>query len=137
MNTIKTTVKIAGFLLVVLLALGCGGTKQGPMSSLNPHAVASGRSGNPASSKFLYLVKSIEETVQGLAVDAATGALTGTSASVPIDHSLIYATAALEGKFINVANARSEAIESSGYRIDGLRGELMAMAPVECLARRR
>jgi len=35
LNTIKTTVKIAGFLLVVLLALGCGGSMPGSSSSSN------------------------------------------------------------------------------------------------------
>src|SRR6201996_2124319 len=45
LNKIKTTVKIAGFLLVVLLALGCGGSMPGSSSSLNPHAVATRNGG--------------------------------------------------------------------------------------------
>src|SRR6202012_5938062 len=45
LNKIKTTVKIAGFLLVVLLALGCGGSMPSSRSSLNPHAVATRNAG--------------------------------------------------------------------------------------------
>jgi hypothetical protein len=70
LNTIKTTVKIAGFLLVVLLALGCGGSMQGPNPSVT-----------------------------------------------------------LEGKFLYVANAGTEAAGVSAYRIDGLRCSLMPTAP--------
>ena len=75
MDTIKTTVKIAGFLLVVLLALGSGGSMQRPSSSATP-----------------------------------------------------------EGKFLYVANAGTEAACVSAYRIDGLRGSLMPMAPAEFAA---
>ena len=84
-NKIKTTAKIAGFLLVVLLALGCGGRTPGSSSGLNPPTLSSSPSASHATSKFLYVVNSIEKTVQGFAIDAATGALSAAGTAAAAD----------------------------------------------------
>ena len=86
---------------------------------------------NHASSKFLYVVNSIEETVQGFAIDSSTGSLTAAGAAVATDDAPIYAAATPDGKFLYVANAGTEAVGVSGYRIDGLRGSLMPTTPAE------
>jgi DNA-binding beta-propeller fold protein YncE len=131
LNTIKATAKIAGFLLVVLLALGCGGPMQGPVANSNPPTAPPAPSASHASSKFLYVVNSIEKTVEGFAIDGATGALTAVGPAVAADDAPIYAAATPDGKFLYVANAGTKAIGVSAYRIDGLRGSLMATAPAE------
>jgi len=131
LNTIKATVKIAGFLLVVLLALGCGGPMQGPVASSTPPTTPPTSPANRASSKFLYVVNSIEKTVQGFAIDAATGTLASTGPALAADDAPIYAASTPDGKFLYVANAGSKAIGVSAYRIDGLRGSLMPTTPAE------
>jgi 6-phosphogluconolactonase (cycloisomerase 2 family) len=130
LNTIKATAKIAGFLLVVLLALGCGGPMQAPSANSNPPTTQPAPTANHASSKFLYVVNSIEKTVQGFAIDAATGALNAVGPAVAADDAPIYAAATPDGKFLYVANAGTDAIGVSGYRVDGLRGSLMPTVPV-------
>lgn len=131
LNTIKSTVKIAGFLLVVLLALGCGGPMRSPSAHANHPMPQPRPKSNHASSKFLYMVSSIEKMMQGFAIDAATGALNAGGPAVAADHVPIYAAATPDGKFLYVASAGTEASGVSAYRIDGLRGSLMPTAPAE------
>lgn len=104
---------------------------RGPVASSNPPAVPPKQSANRASSEFLYMVNSVEKTVQGFAIDAATGALTAVCTAVAADDAPIYVATTPDGKFLYVENAGTDAIGVSAYRIDGLRGSLMPTAPSE------
>jgi len=83
----------------------------------------------PASSRFLYVVNSIQGSVSGFSIDARSGALTSVGAAVPADDSPIYAAATPDGKFLYVANANSGANGVSGYRIDPMSGVLTPTSP--------
>ena len=121
--------EVAALLISVFWFVGCGGSMQGPSSSSNPPNMSSNPPANRASSKFLYVVNSIEETFQGFAIDAATGALTEVGAAAATDDAPIYAAATPDGKFLYVANVGTKATGVSAYRIDGIRGSLMPSAP--------
>lgn len=118
----------AALLTCLFWFVGCGGSMpstvsgsaQGPVTTMSR-----------ATSRFLYVVNSIEETVQGFAIDAATGGLTAVGLAVATDDAPIYAAATPDGKFLYVANAGTKAIGVSGYRINGTTGELTATVPAE------
>ena len=92
----KVCLVIAGLSIVVLGLSGCGAYS----TTANPRPTPS-----HASSKFLYVVNSIEATVQGFSIDAATGELTPAGTAVPADQAPIYAAATGDGRYLYVANA--------------------------------
>ena len=116
--------EVAALLISVFWFVGCSGRVTGA-SSNRPTVL----SANHASSKFLHVVNSMEERVRGFAIDAAMRALTAVGSAAASDDAPVYAAATLDGKFLYVANAGTKATRVSGYRIDGLRGELTPMVP--------
>ena len=118
--------EVAALLISVFWFVGCSGRVTGARSCSNrPIAL----SANHSSSKFLHVVNSMEERVRGFAIDAAMRALTAVGSAAASDDAPVYAAATLDGKFLYVANAGTKATRVSGYRIDGLRGELTPMVP--------
>jgi len=126
----KVWLHAAGPLTLALILSGCGGSSvhMTPNPTPDPSPTP-----NPAhaSAKFLYVVNSIEATVQGFSIDGSTGRLSSNGPAVPADDAPLYAASTPNGKFLYVANAGTDAIGVSGYRIDPISGVLTPTAPAE------
>lgn len=111
-----------GLFGVALGFSGCGGSAVRMMPGTTvPHA----------SSKFLYVVNSIEASVHGFSIDGSTGRLSSVGPAVAADDAPLYAAATPDGKFLYVANAGTDAIGVSGYRIEPSTGVLTPTDPAE------
>jgi 6-phosphogluconolactonase len=118
----KVWLRAAGPLTLALVLSGCGGSSMQVVTPPpTPHA----------SAKFLYVVNSIEATVQGFSINAATGALTPAGSAVPADEAPLYAAATPNGKFLYVGNAGTNALGVSGYLIDATSGALTPTSPAQ------
>jgi DNA-binding beta-propeller fold protein YncE len=122
----KVWLRAAGPPTLALVFSGCGGSaiQVTPNPSPDPSPAH-------ASAKFLYVVNAIESSVQGFAINGATGALIPSGPAVPADDAPLYAAATSDGKFLYVANAGSRAIGVSGYRVEGASGALSPTSPAE------
>jgi len=120
----KVWLRVAGPLTVALVLSGCSGS----ILQVNPNPDPSPAH---ASAKFLYVVNSIEATVKSFSINGSTGALTSLGPVVPAGDAPIYAAATPNGKFLYVANAGTDAIGVSGYRIDQSTGLLTPTSPAE------
>jgi len=120
----KVWLRVAGPLTVALVLSGCSGS----ILHVNPNPDPSPAH---ASAKFLYVVNSIEATVKSFSINGSTGALTSLGPVVPAGDAPIYAAATPNGKFLYVANAGTDAIGVSGYRIDQSTGLLTPTSPAE------
>jgi 6-phosphogluconolactonase len=109
----------APFVIAIALS-GCGGG----MNSTTPTPTPT----HPAS-RFLYVVDSIQKSVSGFTINAATGELTSTGPVTPADEAPIYAAPSPDGKFLYVANVGTNSKGVSGYRIDPVTGVLTPTAP--------
>lgn len=122
--TVGVRLHAAGALTLALTLSGCGGSATHVDPTPNPSTVH-------ASAKFLYVVNSIEATVQGFSINGDSGALTTAGPAVPAGDAPLYAAASPNGKFLYVANAGTDAIGVSGYRIDPTSGALSPTSPSE------
>jgi 6-phosphogluconolactonase len=122
----KATPCVAGFVTLALFLSGCGGTTMHMTPNPNPLP-----SPPHASARFLFVVNSIEATVQGFSIDGVTGALTSSGTAVPAGDAPLYAAATPNGKFLYVANAGTDALGVSGYLIDQTTGRLSPTSPAE------
>ena len=123
LSTRKTAVCLASAcaLITAITITGCGGgMKAAPNPNPNP---------TPNHSKFLFVVDSIENSISGFLINAATGELTSTGPAVPADEAPIYAAASPDGKFLYVANVGTNSKGVSGYRIDPNTGALTPTTP--------
>ena len=110
---------------VAALALsGCGGA----MNATSPNPVPNPPPTTaPHSSRFLYAVNSIERTVSGYSINAASGALSPLDVPMATGDAPIYAAAMQDGKFLYVANGGTSDV--SAYRINQTSGVLAPTAP--------
>lgn len=121
--------EVAALLISVFWFVSYLGSMQGPASSSNSPTAPSDPSAKRGVSKFLDVMNSIEDTVEGFAIDAAMRALTAKGQVVAADDAPIYAAATPDGKFLYVANAGTKAVGVSAYMIEGLSGSLMPTVP--------
>lgn len=117
--------EVAALLISVFWFVGCSGSTQGPSFNSNSPNSSTAPSASRALSKFFYVVRSVERTAHGFAIDGATEALTAAGQAVEADDSPIFAAATPDGKFLYVANAGTKGSGVFAFRIDGLRGSLM------------
>lgn len=82
----------------------------------------------PHSSRFLYVVNSIERTVSGYSINGASGALSPLGVPMATGDAPIYAAATQDGKFLYVANGGTTS-DVSAYRINQTSGVLPPTAP--------
>lgn len=126
LSVAKVSARVAGSLTIALFFSGCGGSSMQMASNPNPLPRPA-----HASARFLYVVNSIEATVQGFSIDGATGILTSSGPPVAAGDAPLYAAATPNGKFLYAANTGTNAIGVSGYRIDQATGQLTPTSPAE------
>ena len=108
-----------GLLFFVSALSGCGGSGSPTPVPTPGHQ----------SSRFLYVVDSIANTVSAFSINVANAGLTPVGPAVATADAPIYAAAAPNGKFLFVANAEIDSSSVSAYVIDQTTGALTPTTP--------
>ncbi len=121
MNSTRAEICLRVATMAALTLAGCGGSSMIPNPAPNPV---------PSSSRFLYVVDSIENSVSGYSIAASSGALTPIAFTpVTTGDAPIYAAASANGKFLYAANAATDSSSISGFVIDQTSGALRPTSP--------